>query len=373
MDLEKLRQELRDDFKGGPFPDPIPLDLRVISKRTFHDYEEWKIEYQVETADTMPAEAGLRVPAYLLVPTQEHDEPFPAMVCLHQCGEDCAVGKEAVAGKVPYTSVGRSTFFESDGRLAIDRSDQAYGYELVHQGFVVLAPDAINCGERNIESIRQAGQIRRCWYIIDPHLGREAQAKRTTDAMRAVDVLQSLDFVDSERIGGIGHSMGAEDVYWLMAFDDRVKAGILNPGLMSGVAGRFVPLLVPRLYIGSWPTFGHFDPDGGQAGQEAYDFTRDCYERQGAAANLLLRKLECGHRFVDAFKWEAYKRLKEYFGVLPRRERVSLGAVVQEARRVLADVWESRHDFPEPDIGTDCYVSVNRDQMSSAIAGLFLL
>ena len=191
--------------------------------------------------------------------------------------------------------------------------------------------------------------------------------------MRAVDVLQSLDFVDSERIGGIGHSMGAEDVYWLMAFDDRVKAGILNPGLMSGVAGRFVPLLVPRLYIGSWPTFGHFDPDGGQAGQEAYDFTRDCYERQGAAANLLLRKLECGHRFVDAFKWEAYKRLKEYFGVLPRRERVSLGAVVQEARRVLADVWESRHDFPEPDIGTDCYVSVNRDQMSSAIAGLFLL
>ena len=78
MDLEKLRQGLRDDFKGGPFPDPIPLDLKVISKRTFHDYEEWKIEYEVETADTMPAEAGLRVPAYLLVPTREHDGPLPA-------------------------------------------------------------------------------------------------------------------------------------------------------------------------------------------------------------------------------------------------------------------------------------------------------
>ena len=109
--------------------------MQIIYKRTFQDYEEWKIEYDVETAATMPAEAGRRVPAYLLVPHQAYERPSPAMVCFHQCGEDCAVGKEAVVGKVPYSSMGNSTFFESEGRISIDRSDQAYGWAEENRDF----------------------------------------------------------------------------------------------------------------------------------------------------------------------------------------------------------------------------------------------
>ena len=46
--------------------------------------------------------------------------------------------------------------------------------------------------------------------------------------MRAVDVLSALDFVDSERIGVIGHSMGSAQAASTMARDPRVKAGLVT-------------------------------------------------------------------------------------------------------------------------------------------------
>jgi len=287
---------------------------------------------------------------------------------------DCVVGKEAVVGKIHWApSVSRSPSYEPGERALVDRADQAYGYELVHQGFVVLAPDSINCGERNIEPIRIEGENRKCWYIIDPHLGKEMQFKHVIDGIRAIDLLHSLDFVDSERIGAVGHSMGSEDVYWLMAFDDRLKAGILSPGLITGVAGRFMPLLAPRLYIGLWPTFDNVvGSEGEGATQQAYEFARECYRQKGASEYLSIHKLDCGHRFVDAFKWSAYKRLKEYFDILPSRERMRLGPLVKEARRKIGEAWEGYHDFPEPDVSRDGPVLASEEEMISAIAGLFL-
>ena len=51
-ELQKLRRELIV-FLGGPLPDPVPLAMRVLSKRKFLEHEEWKIEYDVETAETI--------------------------------------------------------------------------------------------------------------------------------------------------------------------------------------------------------------------------------------------------------------------------------------------------------------------------------
>ena len=50
------------------------------------------------------------------------------------------------------------------------------------------------------------------------------------DAQRAVDVLESLEEVDSSRIGTIGHSLGAKEAFYLGAFDDRVGAIVSNEG-----------------------------------------------------------------------------------------------------------------------------------------------
>jgi dienelactone hydrolase len=337
-------------------------------------YEEWKIEYDVETSETMPVEAGRRVPAYLLIPGDQHSRPLPAMICFHQCAIDCVTGKEAVVGKAPSSpaSVTMSEVLRISERVFVDRIDQAYGLELVHQGFVVLAPDSINCGERNIEAIRQVGQNRVCWHIIDPHLGKEAQFKRIFDGMRAVDLLQSLDFVDSGKIGAIGHSMGASDVYWLMVFDDRVKAGILSGIGYDKPSARFLPLISPRLYVG---LRGMFDgsPEDLRTLHEMHENARPFYESDGAPENFILVTAKAGHRFVDEFKWKAYKLLKEYFGVLPARETISLPDIVREAREAVKWFWtENKHEFPEPRVQKGCSVLVDREQMVSAFAGLFL-
>jgi hypothetical protein len=55
------------------------------------------------------------------------------MVCLHQCALDCTVGKEAVVGKVPWSSSNNSWFMNADPseakdlRMTFDRADQALG------------------------------------------------------------------------------------------------------------------------------------------------------------------------------------------------------------------------------------------------------
>ena len=50
------------------------------------------------------------------------------------------------------------------------------------------------------------------------------------DAMRAVDVLESLPQVDRNRIGAVGHSLGAKETLYLAAFDERVKVAVASEG-----------------------------------------------------------------------------------------------------------------------------------------------
>ena len=365
---DELRHEFLRSIGQERFPEPVPLNMKVLWKRTYLEHEEWKIEYDVESAATMPAEAGWKVPAYLLIP-RGRSKPMPAMLCFHQCAEDCVVAKEVVVGKAPWVPTNNWAFFKADGRVSIDRSDQAYGYELVHEGFVVLAPDSVNCGERNIEAIRQPGENKICHQIIDPHLGMESLFKRITDCLRAVDVLQSLDFVDSQRIGAAGHSMGAGQVFLSMVFDERVKAGIL--GSWAGMWPRLYPLIAPRLFMG---LCGEFDvEDQNQADNEyAYDYAHRCYQEANAPDNIWIWKYDCGHQFADEFKWQAYKRLKAYFGILPARELVCLKSIVEEARRVTSEGWQANFvTFPEVS-GQECSITANREQVVSAIAGLIL-
>jgi len=372
---DELRRDLLQTLGAEGFPEAPPLNLSVLWRRTFLEYEEWKIDYDVETMATMPAEAGWRVPAYLLIP-RGPKEPMPAMICFHQCGIDCTVGKEAVVGKTPWAETKGVptkdwTFLTTAGRVSIDRSDQAYGYELVHEGFVVLAPDSINCGERNVEGVRQPGENRKCWHIINPQLGRhESIFKRVIDARRAVDVLESLDFVDSQRIGAVGHSMGSGITFHLMAFDERVKAGILSG--WGGEDAPFCPLIAPRLFMALCGNFDCKDPDQRAQNRQAFDYAVSCYEEANAPENILIRELDCGHRFADEFKWEAYRRLKEYFGILSLREPASLVAIVKEAQEQTRSWSEANRVVFTEVSGQECSVAADREQLVSAFAGLIL-
>ncbi len=234
------------------------------------------------------------------------------MICFHQCNVDCLIAKEAVVGKALY------------------RPDQAYGYELVIQGFVVLAPESINCGERNVPSIRKEGESKLCHAELG-RLFSPFPYKDIYDGMRAVDLLQSLDFVDENRIGVIGHSMGVWSSVSTMAYDQRVKAGIISCEI--GPA-NLLPLISPRLLVSM---FGELDkgisPQQRQRIKDAFDNARRFYEDDGVPDNLILRFHNCAHYFSEEFKLEAYEKLKTCFGKRVQQECVPLGPILKQARQ----------------------------------------
>src|SRR5205823_10540816 len=141
--------------------------------------------------------------AFLLVPgAVQAGEKRPAIVVFHQTTAE-TIQEPAGLGKKPNL------------RLAL-------GVHLVQRGYVVLCPE--------------------CWIMRDGGPGKQAErceqlwpgwtgmGKMTFDASRCIDFLESLVYVDRARIGCIGHSLGAKEVLYAMAFDARYKAGVFSEG-----------------------------------------------------------------------------------------------------------------------------------------------
>jgi dienelactone hydrolase len=323
----------------GPFevnpmqqqPESVPLDLTVVYKRCLSQYEEWRIEYAAEGPETWPDPAGQRIPAYLLVPRGKTG-PFPAMVCFHQCNIDCDLGKEAVVGKV------------------VDRPAQAYGLELVRQGFVVIAPDVLFCGERNVPEMRKSGDRVACFEDRERFLERPYHVKSTLDNARTVDVLESLDFVDETRIGTMGHSGGSFQALQTLATDARVSAGIVSGRIQDWNGARFRSM-APKLLI---LLNGLLDGSGEKIAGTTQGLAEamDEYRAMKAEGNLVVRTHKCGHHIVDDFKWYAYKRLKQHFGMQPLRDALDLRELLRDARRGAWWAW-GNDDTRFPPIAAD--------------------
>jgi len=62
------------------------------------------------------------------------------------------------------------------------------------------------------------------------HPNVTGMAKMLWDARRAVDLLASLPEVSRDRLGTIGHSLGAKESLYLAAFDPRIRAAVSSEG-----------------------------------------------------------------------------------------------------------------------------------------------
>ena len=66
-------------------------------------------------------------------------------------------------------------------------------------------------------------------------LPKQLQSIRHTkylhDLSFAIDVLCSLEYVDKNNIGAIGHSLGGQESIWLSWFDERIKCCISSCGI----------------------------------------------------------------------------------------------------------------------------------------------
>ena len=192
--MEDLRQEIAKAI-GITIPNPADyVEYKVLESTKEEGYTRQLIEYD---------SFGDKVSAFLLLP--EVLDNNPAILINHQHNREHHWGKSEVCG------------------LA-GNPLQAFGAELVKRGFVVLAPDSI-C----FESRRKDSQVEgfdfwqyfdeMCYRILK---GDYLMKKVLEDARNGITLLANLDFVDSKRIGTLGHSYGGNTVLFLSALDERI-------------------------------------------------------------------------------------------------------------------------------------------------------
>lgn len=175
-----------------PAASTLPLDVQILSDTPLRHYTRRHLTFVVEKGD--------RLPGYLLIPHGPDGKPtrekLPAMVCLPGSGEP---GKDTVSGLIADTG-------------------RAYAHELAQRGYVTLALDY---------PLRHTRE-----YKTDPYgMGyASATMKGVVNHRRGVDLLASLPFVDAERIGVIGHSLGGHNALFLASFDPRVRAVVSSCG-----------------------------------------------------------------------------------------------------------------------------------------------
>ena len=187
----------------GWMPERVPSSYTILSDHREADHIRIHLSYKTGYGDL--------VYAYLLIPnhrkdaqTQASRSRYPAILALH-----------------PTDSKGKADIALSSGR-----EGRRYALELVSRGYVVLAPDTITAGER----IYPEAEAFQTAPFYKQYPNSTAIGKMIHDHQQGIDLLQSLPYVDPDRIGAIGHSLGAYNAYFLAAMDERIKAVVSSCG-----------------------------------------------------------------------------------------------------------------------------------------------
>ncbi|NLM11268.1 MAG: prolyl oligopeptidase family serine peptidase [Clostridiaceae bacterium] len=194
----------------GTFPEPCELNARVVSTKELDTHVLQLVQYNVEKDD--------RISAWLLIPKNIKGKA-PAIIASHQHAGEFYLGKSEPAG------LSRNKMYH-------------YGLDLCLRGFVVLCPDHLGFEDRRPPEYQRKENphidgegYERILFFKYLSYGSSLQAKYLSDLTRGVDFLESLDYVDSSRIGAIGHSLGGQETMWLTWFDKRIKAAVCSCGI----------------------------------------------------------------------------------------------------------------------------------------------
>lgn len=189
---EKLRKAWLEFL--GPMPErPKTTTFETLRTDELDGLTRKLIRYENEPGQTLEA--------YLLQPTAKSEQRRAGLVALHQTTTDTI---DEIAGvKGP--------------------EHQQLGLKLARKGFVVISPrNFLWHDAQNYQIAVEQFQAR--------HPGTLGMHKMLYDAQRSADILAALPDVDPQRIGTVGHSLGAKEVLYLMAFDDRILAGVFSEG-----------------------------------------------------------------------------------------------------------------------------------------------
>lgn len=211
---KKERLRIKNQWRDllGDLPKhKVPLLAKTISTEVLDDCTRSLLKYQIEP--------GIETDGYLLVPNHR-PKKAPAVVVFHPT---TPLGPKGVAGVD-----------------LLYAADKRQGLQLVKRGFIVWCPR----NYINMPGADWAGNARR---VKAAHPKWTGMTRIIWDAIRAADFVESLPEVDRNRIGCMGHSLGAKVVLYAMAFDERYKAGVFSEG---GIGLRFSNWDAPW-YLGS--------------------------------------------------------------------------------------------------------------------------
>lgn len=296
----------------GRFPEKTEPDLSVVDETDCGTHIRQTVAYAVEP--------GERISAYLLLPKGLKGNAS-AIIASHQHNGEYALGKSELVG------------------LAGNAVNH-YGLDLCLRGYVVFCPDHLGFEERRPAERERAenthlegGGYERllfCKYILH---GSSLQAKYLSDLCRGVDVLTSLPYVDGERIGAIGHSLGGQETLWLAWYDGRIKVAVSSCGfsqihsiLREGINHNFAMFapgfleqgdiadlvcdMAPKPFFMSNGTRDPIFPLDGV--EEITQSARRVYGEKGKADQFQSILFEGGHAFPDEVKKRAYDWLDRF-------------------------------------------------------------
>ena len=170
---------------GALLKQDLPLNMQVT-----HEFKLQGVTVQNIMFQTQP---GIYATANLYVP--DGTGPFPAALFL--------------------------SGHNFNGRLAAhDR-----GCSIARNGYVCLTIDPWGAGERTTHhgTFEYHGASLAASLL---NVGESLMGLQITDNTRAVDLLCTLPFVDSEKIGATGGSGGGNQTMWLAAMDERIKVAV---------------------------------------------------------------------------------------------------------------------------------------------------
>ena len=186
----------------GSFPkQKVLLATQILSEEDCGKYVRRKISIQVQPGD--------RMPAYMLVPKNRRGR-VPAVICFY--GTTSGAGKETTVGL-------------SGGKPGSPpERNRAFAIDIVEAGFVALAPDYLRDGER----IKPGRRPYDTTDFYNEFPDWSVHGKDIWDTARAIDYLQTLKFVDAEKIGMAGHSYGGHSTIFAAALEPRIKVAVAN-------------------------------------------------------------------------------------------------------------------------------------------------
>jgi len=196
-DWEQSRSKIKQRFEKllGPMP-PVgtPPYMELVSEDLVDGVVRKKYRIKIESS--------VALDIYLLIPEGlQPTDKRPGMIALHPTN---SMTIDEIAG------------VEAQG-------PRATGFEFAKLGYIVVCPKCFLW--QDTQSFDQAVAQHR-----QLHPTARGIAKMVYDARRALDVLMSIPQLDSQRVFAIGHSLGAKEVLYLMASDERIIAGVASEG-----------------------------------------------------------------------------------------------------------------------------------------------